>query len=406
LTYDVIVVGAGPAGSTAAYDCTKQGFKTLLLEKYKLPREKPCGGAVMYRGLRLIGEKIPPELIERRIYGLRFILPNGKGTEFISDKLIGITVFRDRFDEFLARRASDKGTEFIDGAPVVDASVSPQVAKVRLANGREYSAKYLIGADGVNSVVSRALGLRPKRKELTKVGLGMEADFHVGEDGVLEATGGNPSVLEVCPVEGRVSYGWVFPKREHLAIGIAGAGVHMRALRTQFDSFYKGVEKRLGIRLNLEKRRTFFLGGDGLGSKNVTQRAILIGDAAGFVDPLMGEGIAYAMKSGVFAASVISNAYAEDRYDEDTLSRYQNLCHEEFSANFGLATRVGIRGPTLAELILPRVNGHKMASNIMTMVARGEIGYADIPYVVLKKLPRELPTIIKKVVQSHLTTAN
>ena len=62
LTYDVIVVGAGPAGSTAAYDCTKQGLKTLLLEKYKLPREKPCGGAVMYRALRTIGEKIPPDL--------------------------------------------------------------------------------------------------------------------------------------------------------------------------------------------------------------------------------------------------------------------------------------------------------------------------------------------------------
>jgi geranylgeranyl reductase family protein len=406
LPYDVIVVGAGPAGSTTAYDCAKQGLKTLLLEKYKLPREKPCGGAVMYRGLRIIGEKIPRELIERRIYGLRFLLQDGRGTEFISDKLIGITVFRDRFDEFLARRAENAGAELIDNAPVVDASVSAQSAKVLLSDGKEFSTKYLVGADGVNSVVSRALGLRPKRKELTKVGLGMESDFHVGEDGVLEATDGDPSVLEVCPVAGRVSYGWVFPKREHLAIGIAGAGVHMRSLRTQFDSFYKSVEKRLGISLNLEKRRTFFLGGDGLGSKNVTQRAILVGDAAGFVDPLMGEGIAYAMKSGVFAASIIGRAYEDDRYDEDTLSQYQNLCHDEFSANFGLATRVGVRGPTLAEIILPKVNGHKLASNVMTMVARGEIGYADIPFVVLKKLPRELPAIIKQVVRAHLTTLN
>jgi flavin-dependent dehydrogenase len=108
------VVGAGPAGSTAAYDCAKQGFKTLLLEKYKLPREKPCGGAVMYRALRTIGEKIPQELIERRIYGLRFLLPDGRGSEFVSDKLIGITVFRDRFDEFLARRATNVGVELID----------------------------------------------------------------------------------------------------------------------------------------------------------------------------------------------------------------------------------------------------------------------------------------------------
>ncbi len=406
MTYDVIVVGAGPAGSIAAHDCARQGLKTLLLERCSLPREKPCGGAVMYRGLRLLDGKIPRRLVEQRIYGLRFLLPDNEIAEFASDKLIGITVFRDRFDEFLARRASAAGAELVENARVVDAVVSSESANVRLADERTFSSKYLIGADGVNSIVSRALGLRPRRKELTKVGLGMEADFHVGEEGVLQATHGNPSILELCPVEGRVSYGWVFPKREHLAIGIAGAGVHMRALRPQFDLFYRGVEKRLGIPLNLEKRRAFFLGGDGLGSKNVANRAILIGDAAGFVDPLMGEGIAYAMKSGEFAASIINKAYNEDRYDEEILSEYQDLCHKEFAANFSLATRVGVRGSSLADIILPRVNGHKLASEIMTMVARGEIGYADIPYVILKRLPREMPNIIKQVVQSHVSTTN
>jgi geranylgeranyl reductase family protein len=406
LTYDVIVVGAGPAGSTAAYDCSKQGLKTLLLEKYKLPREKPCGGAVMYRALRIIEGKMPCDLVEQKIYGLRFILPDGKKTEFISDKMIGITVFRDRFDEFLANRAADAGAELIDNTPVVSASVSSQSANVRLADGSELSSKYLIGADGVNSIVSRTLGLRPKRKDLTKLGLGMEADFHVGKEGVEKATNGNPSILEMCPVEGRVSYGWVFPKRDHLAIGVAGAGVHMRALRPQFDSFCRTTEKRLGVTLNPEKRRTYFLGGDGLGSKNVTTRALLIGDAAGFVDPLMGEGIAYAMQSGVFAASVIKKAFDENQYDEETLSEYQDLCQNEFASNFALATQVGVRGSSLAEFILPRATGHKLASKIMTMVARGEIGYADIPYFVLRKLPRELPTIIRHIVQSHLATTN
>jgi geranylgeranyl reductase family protein len=406
LTYDVIVVGAGPAGSTAAYDCAKQGLKTVLLEKYKLPREKPCGGAVMYRALRTIGEKIPRELIEQRIYGLRFLLPDGKQSEFVSDKMIGITVFRDRFDEYLANRASDAGAELLDNTPVVDASVSSKSATVRLDDGTELSGKYLLGADGVNSIVSRSLGLRPRRKELTKVGLGMEADFHVGEEGVEKATSGNPSILEVCPVEGRVSYGWVFPKKEHLAIGVAGAGIHMRSLRPQFDQFCRCVEDRLGIRLDLEKRRTFFLGGDGLGSKNIAPRAILIGDAAGFVDPLMGEGIAYAMQSGAFAASVINKAIDENQYDEATLSEYQELCQREFSSNFALATRVGVRGSSLAELILPKISGHKLASKVMTMVARGEIGYADIPYVVLKKLPREIPTIIRHVVRSRLAGAS
>ncbi|MFX1484589.1 MAG: NAD(P)/FAD-dependent oxidoreductase [Promethearchaeota archaeon] len=406
MTYDVIVVGAGPAGATAAHDCAKLGLNTLLLEKYALPREKPCGGAVMYRALRIINEKLPRNLVERRIYGLRFKLPNGKDAEFTSDKLIGITVFRHRFDEYLARRAVSEGAELIEEARVVHASVSSDFAMVKLVDGREFRGKYLIGADGVNSIVSRSLGLRPERKDLTKVGLGMESDFHVGEEGVLKATGGNPSILEICPVADRISYGWVFPKKEHLAIGIAGSGVHMKSLRLAFDAFCKSTAERLGVPLNLEKRRTFFLGGDGLGSKNVAQRAILVGDAAGFVDPLMGEGIAYAMQSAVCATEVISKAFAEDRYDEEILSEYQQRCHDLFAANFAFVGNIGSRGPSFAEFILPRVNGYKLAGNIMGMVARGEIGYSDIPYTVIRSLPRVLPTVLKHMVQSRISTSN
>jgi geranylgeranyl reductase family protein len=402
LNYDVVVVGAGPAGSIAAYEAAKRGLSTLLLEKGILPRDKPCGGAVMYRGVCLVQGHIPRRLVEQKIYGLRFNLPNGVKSEFISDKMIGITVFRDRFDEYLARRAENAGAELIENAPVVQASTSIDVASVRLKDGNEIRSEFLIGADGVNSVISRSLGLRPQRKDLTKVGLGMEADFLVGEDGVDKATNGNPSVLEIIPAENRISYGWIFPKREHLAIGVAGAGVHMRALRPTFDRFYKRIEKRIGVRLPLKKRRTSFLGGDGLGSQNVTNRAILVGDAAGFVDPMMGEGIAYAMQSGIFAVTVIEGAIEEGKHDTARLAEYHTLCKNEFSANFQMAAWAGSKGSSFAERILPSVNGYRLASEIMAMVARGEIGYADIPYFVIKSLPRELPHILQHMVQSRI----
>jgi len=406
LTYDVIVVGAGPAGATAAHECTKMGLSALILEKEALPREKPCGGAVMYRALRLIDGKVPKHVVEQRIHGLRFLLPGGKVAEFRSNKLMGITVFRDRFDEFLARRAERAGAELIESARVTNVSVSQHSARVELADGREYRSEYLLGADGVNSVVSRALGLRPKRKDLLKVGLGMESDFYVGEEGVAKATDGNPSILEICPSENQICYGWIFPKKEHLAIGVAGSGVHMRDLRTKFDEFCRKTESRLGIPLNLEKRRTFFIGGDGLRSKNVTERAILIGDAAGFVDPMMGEGIAYAMQSAVCAVSVISKAIAEGRHDEEILSEYHRHCQDHFSSSFTFAGQVGSGGTPLAELILPRVSGHRLAGEVMAKVARGEISYSDIPYTVMKSLPRELPTIIKQVVRSRIGISN
>lgn len=402
----MIVVGAGPAGSIAAYECAKHGLTTLCLEKSPIPREKPCGGAVMYRGLRILGGRLPRSLVEQKIYGLRFSLPNGTTSEFISEKMIGITVFRDRFDEHLTKRAINAGSDLMENTPVIHASTSDESAKVRLKDGREFRSKFIIGADGVNSIVSRSLGLRPQRKDLTKVGLGMESDFYVGTEGVNHAMDGNPSVLEIIPAEDRISYGWVFPKREHLAIGVAGSGVHMRALRPTFDRFYKSIEKKIGIPLTLEKRRTCFLGGDGLGSVNVVDRAILVGDAAGFVDPMMGEGIAYAMQSSIFAADVIIKAIEEDKHDSAQLSEYHSLCKKEFSANFQMAAWAGSKGTSFAERILPSVNGFKLASDVMAMIARGEIGYADIPYVVLKNLPRQLPHILQQAVQSRILSSH
>ncbi|TFF96834.1 geranylgeranyl reductase family protein [Candidatus Thorarchaeota archaeon] len=406
MQYDVIVVGAGPAGSIAAHECVVRGLDTLLLEKHVLPRDKPCGGAVMFRGLRMLKGELPKSVVERCIYGLRFVLPHHETAEFISDKMIGITVFRSQFDEFLARRAERSGVELQENARVTGVAVSDKHAEVILEDDSLLRSRFIIGADGVNSVVSRSLGLRPKRKDLTKMGLGMEADFHVGEDSVLHAMRGDASVLEVIPAEDRISYGWVFPKRAHLAIGVAGAGYQMRSLRPTFERFVKSLENRTGLVLVPEVRRTHFLGGDGLGSKNVASRAILVGDAAGFVDPMMGEGIAYAMRSGFFAAETIEFAMALDRHDEEVLAEYQRKCVGEFSADFTMAGWAGSKGASFAESILPKASGHKLACDVMAMVARGEIGYADIPSYVVRMLPRSLPRIIRQVIQSRVNASS
>ena len=405
VSYDVIVVGAGPAGSVAASDCAAQGLKTLLLEKCLLPRDKPCGGAVMYRGISVLRGKIPADLVERRIYGMRFILPSGKSAEFVSDRLMGITTMRSEFDEYLARRAVDSGAELLEEARVVNARVTSDRAVTKLSDGRELNSRIIIGADGVNSIVSRSLGLRPERKDLSRVGLGMESDFHVGEDGVMEATHGRPYILEVAPVQGKVSYGWVFPKREHLGIGIAGAAVHMYPLRPAFDGFVSSVEKRLGLSLPAARRRTYFLGADGLHSRNVMDHAILVGDAAGFVDPMMGEGIAYAMRSGVFAAKVAARAAERGRYDGAFLSEYDTLCHKAFGSSFAMAAWAGMRGASFADFVLSRASGYRLASEVMVMLARGEIGYSDIPITVIRRLPRELPGILRHYLETRKDTA-
>jgi len=401
LNYDVVVVGAGPAGSITAHETAIAGHNTLLLEKFTIPRDKSCGGAVMYHGLHTIHRRIPKSVIERKIFGLKFVLPNGEDAVFKSDRMIGVTVQRSRFDEFLARRAEKAGAELLDATRVVDVATNKNQGIVELADGQRISSKFIVGADGVNSTVSRSLHLRPKRKDLTKVGLGMESDFYVGVDGVEQAMRGDPSILEIHPLEGRIAYGWVFPKRDHLAIGVAGSGVAMHPLRPIFEKFRERMESYLNIKLVPKKRRTYFLGGDGLGSKNVAPRALLVGDAAGFVDPMMGEGIAYAMQSGYYAAHVINNCLRNNLCDEKSLLQYQRLCHDEFASNFASAAWAGYGGTYFAESLLPRISGHKIASDIMAAVARGEIGYSDIPVTALRKLPRELPNIIRHIVQSR-----
>ncbi|MFW9847809.1 MAG: NAD(P)/FAD-dependent oxidoreductase [Candidatus Thorarchaeota archaeon] len=401
MNYDVVVVGAGPAGSITAYETAIAGYNTLLLEKFKIPRDKSCGGAVMYHGLHAIHQRIPKPVIERKIFGLKFILPHGEDAVFKSDRMIGVTVKRSCFDEYLARRAERAGAELLDETRVVDATTDTNIATVELADGQRINSKFIVGADGVNSIVSRSLQLRPKRKDLTKVGLGMESDFYIGEEGVERAMRGDPSILEIHPLEGRIAYGWVFPKRDHLAIGVAGSAVSIHPLRPIFDKFHMRMESYLDMKLTPKKRRTYFLGGDGLGSKNVAPRALLVGDAAGFVDPMMGEGIAYAMQSGFYAAQVINNCLSNNLSDEKSLLQYQRLCHDEFASNFASAAWAGHGGAYFAESLLPRISGHKIASDIMAAVARGEIGYSDIPVTALRKLPRELPNIIRHIVQSR-----
>ncbi len=384
--YDALVVGAGPAGSVAAYHLAKMGFSTLLLEKFSLPRDKPCGGAVMYRGIRVLEGQIPKRLVERSVYGLRFVLPDDEEVTFLSQRLLGITTTRSAFDEFLARRASDAGAVLLEQACVKEARIS-SIARVQLRDGREFTGRVIVGADGVNSVIARTLGLRAARKNLMQVGLGMEADFHVGEDRVREVFEGNPTILEMFPVENRVSYGWVFPKREHLSIGIAGVAVHMYPLRPVFDRFIKKIEQRVGISLTASRRGTCFIGAGGLAGPNVTDRAVLVGDAAGFVDPMMGEGIAYAMRSGVHAATILGLGLELDRLDKKFLSRYHHLCVKEFGSNFAIASWAGLRGISFARSVLTAAARLDFTPDIIARLARGEMGYSDIPSEILRRAP-------------------
>ncbi|MBU4406627.1 MAG: FAD-dependent monooxygenase, partial [Candidatus Altiarchaeota archaeon] len=171
MKYDVIVVGSGPAGSTAARECALRGLNTLVIEKEKLPRHKPCGGAVSSKALSLLDFKIRNDLVERECYGSRLHY-GGYEIEARKPYRIGIFTSRDEFDMYLVEKAIDANAELKDAESVKSLTIGDSSVVVRTDKGT-YKASAVIGADGVNSGVANYV--RP-RYNTNEVALAMETE--------------------------------------------------------------------------------------------------------------------------------------------------------------------------------------------------------------------------------------
>lgn len=287
--YDVIVVGAGPAGATAAFHLGAAGRRVLVLEKERLPRHKPCAGGIPTSVLRRFPLDFSP-VVERVVRRVRFRFADGR--EIAADLPEGavVTVRRDRFDHYLVSHAR---AEVRDGAPVADIRQDGAGVEAVLASGETVRARYLILADGANSRLARRVGLRQKRR----MGITVEAEVPADDD-LLTAFDNAALFVFGLAVSG---YAWVFPKSDHLSVGVGaflGRSENLRQLLEQEMA-------RLGI--PLAKARLYghplpvYLRHEPLHSG----RVLLAGDAAGLVDPLLGEGIRHAVRSGERAAEAV-----------------------------------------------------------------------------------------------------
>jgi geranylgeranyl reductase family protein len=324
VTYDLIVVGAGPAGSTLAREMALQGARVLLLDRARFPRDKPCGGGVTLRAARLLPLDLTP-VVERTVFRGYVGLRCGPGFIRSYPEPLTYMTQRCRLDSFLAERAAEDGVEFVQGARVRAVEAGAMGVSVR-TDGDVFQASAVAGADGAYGVVAACLGLAP----CAESAVALEGNLTCAErvldrwrDLVALDLGGLPG-----------GYGWVFPKSDHVNVGVGAwryAAPALRGYLARLCRHFGFSEERLrDVRGHLLPMRR-------PGAPIVRGPGLLLGDAAGLVDPLSGEGIYGALLSARLAAPALRDYLAGQAPD---LSGYERSVDREIMADLITSRRL------------------------------------------------------------------
>jgi geranylgeranyl reductase family protein len=308
--FDVAVIGAGPAGSSAALMLARNGFAVVLLEKAALPRYKTCGGGVLHRAFKLL----PPGA--EAVVGRSFhsVALNFLGTEmnFIttrSQPIVHLTMRAD-LDCLLAHEAEKAGAQLVESCPVKRVNVQNDFVEI-ISDREKFRAKFVIAADGVHSATAKSAGW----SELPILAPALEHEIYLADEDFARFS--PMPRFDFNAIDG--GYAWVFPKRTHLSVGILSTHRKCTGLQTKLAAYLK----QLGItRVQKTEKHGWLIPLVPRREPLARGRVLLAGDAAGLVDPVMAEGISHALHSGQLAAA----ALAECRLDVAKVSHtYQSL---------------------------------------------------------------------------------
>jgi geranylgeranyl reductase family protein len=378
MTYDVIVVGAGPAGSTAAKNLAEKGIKVLLLDKATFPRDKPCGGGLPTR----VQKRFPyiEPFLDSVSYGTTMFSSSLRyKCDLIREKPFLEMVLRTDFDHGLLSLAQKAGATFLGGKSVVDVVVQKDKVSVMLEDGQTMETQMVIGSDGMHSVVAEKTNLS-KKLEVLCISLMQEQPMTPKQLTTFFTK--KRMIYLFIKAHGIAGYAWVFPKKNSVNIGIGefqSAVSKERPkipLKETYEKFIATLQEKklLPADFPIENLKGATLPIFPL-ENTCGDRVLLCGDAAGFINPITGEGIYYAMVSGQIAADVIAEGLSSHDLSYRFLSRYQTLWDNDFGKDLKALGRFNNQWGKDSERIVRLMMRDKKFARLIIGVTGGQISF-------------------------------
>ncbi len=383
--YDVVVVGAGPAGSTVAKIVAERGFKVLVLEKDTLDREKPCAGSINNRAVEHF--RIPEKAFARKCTGTFLCSPKNR-TAVIGKPEKNKLVMRSVFDKVLCQMAMDKGVEFFEKSLVNEPLIKSRKvigvkAKIK-GKTKTIKGKIVIGADGTPSTMAKKLELYSGRPNT--IGFGFQYQMELSNELIEQRIGSN---IEIYFGSQWIPFGytWIFPKNNVVTVG-CGTWIDVIqqrkiSLKKHLDHF---IQKHPIASIKLEGAKVLqgqahLIGFPGVLKDNVAKGCLIIGDASGTVSLVNAEGIRYSMRSGEAAGISAAEMLEKGDFSTNTIRMkyYKNL-HQTVKDDLRLASKLHnfLNSDAKQERTVVSISRDRWWANLIETLIDGTCNYKKV----------------------------
>ncbi len=323
--YDAAVVGAGPGGAACARRLSQAGLDVLIIDRVAPKRYKTCGGGVVQRALGMLDFEVE-SVVESRCYDARVsLIDRDVSFNYQGESPIVSTAMRAEFDNKLLQAARGAGASFLAPCNLTDLAITPNVVELATSTGT-HRARFCVAADGASSRTARAAGWADNEFTIPA----LESEIRVAPVDYERFAGVARFDLGL-PTRG---YGWVFPKRNHLSVGVLCRQRGWGSLREDLDTYIHhldlhehGAREDHGYVIPIAPRSAELARG----------RVLLVGDAAGLTDPVTCEGISGAIASGQIAADAIVESLG---HPDRVAATYSRLLEEQLLPELRTARRL------------------------------------------------------------------